>query len=121
LSLYVDASALLKRYVDEPAVRVTGRHTIVEVRRNLVRLLEPDAAATMRAVFVDDLRKLFVVELDATLCDDAAEIAEQTGVRTLDALHLAAARRADEGITVLTFDRRQARAARALGLAAVGD
>ena len=48
---YVDSSALLKRYVDEPdsdpaeellatdRVMVSGRHTIVEVRRNLSRLL----------------------------------------------------------------------------------
>ena len=51
VSLYVDASALLKRYIDEPDSEVaesllrsdpsllTGRHTIVEVRRNLARLL----------------------------------------------------------------------------------
>lgn len=53
MTLYADSSALLKRYVDEPdserAVSllasddelVTGRHTVVEVRRNLARLLEP--------------------------------------------------------------------------------
>ena len=47
VSLYVDSSALLKRYVDEPdsdacdailhsdSALATGRHTVVEVRRNL--------------------------------------------------------------------------------------
>jgi uncharacterized protein len=52
VSLYVDSSALLKRYVDEPDSEtaesllrsdpslLTARHAIVEVRRNLARLLE---------------------------------------------------------------------------------
>lgn len=132
MSLYVDASALLKHYVDEPdsdrferlfasdPVRITGRHTIVEVRRNLARLLEPEVAAEMRAAFADDARKLFLVDLDAPLCEEAAGIAELTGVRTLDALHLAAARRIGDGVTLLTFDLRQAQAARSLGLAVVG-
>jgi len=132
VSLYVDASALLKHYVAEAdsdrfeqlfasdPVRVTGRHTIIEVRRNLARLLESDVAARMRAAFADDARKLFLVELDAALCEEAAGIAELTGVRTLDALHLAAARRVGDGTTLLTFDLRQAQAARSLGLPVVG-
>lgn len=132
MSLYVDASALLKHYVDEPdserfeqlfasdPIRVTARHTMVEVRRNLARLLVPEVAAAMRAAFADDVRKLFVIDLQATLCEDAAAIAELTGVRTLDALHLAAARQVGDGVTLLTFDLRQAQAARSLGLAVVG-
>lgn len=52
MSLYIDSSALLKRYVDEPdsdaanallasdPSLLTARHTIVEVRRNLARLLD---------------------------------------------------------------------------------
>jgi hypothetical protein len=51
MTLYADSSALLKRYVDEEdshvavdllgsdTTLVTGRHTVVEVRRNLARLL----------------------------------------------------------------------------------
>lgn len=132
MSLYVDASALLKHYIDEPdrdrfeqlfasdPVRLTGRHSVVEVRRNLARLLESRAAAAMRAAFAADLRTIHVVELDAVLCEDAACVAELTGVRTLDALHLAAARRVGDGVTLLTFDLRQAQAARSLGLPVVG-
>ena len=132
MSLYVDASALLKHYVDEPdserfeqlfasdPIRVTARHTIVEVRRNLARLLAQEVAAEMRTAFAGDVRKLFVIDLAASLCEDAAAIAELTGVRTLDALHLAAARQVGDGITFLTFDLRQAQAARSLGLAVVG-
>ena len=48
--------------------------------------------------WADDARKLFLVDLDGPLCEEAAGIAELTGVRTLDALHLAAARRVGDGV-----------------------
>jgi predicted nucleic acid-binding protein len=132
VTLYVDSSALLKRYVDEPdsdravdllasdPVLVTGRHTVVEVRRNLGRLLAATDATAARRAFGDDLASFAVVELDAATCELAATIAEQTGVRTLDALHLGAARRLGTAVTFLTFDVRQATAARSLGMAVVG-
>jgi predicted nucleic acid-binding protein len=64
---------------------------------------------------------MHVVELDETTCEIAADLAELTGARTLDALHLAAANRAGKGaLTLLTFDIRQAQAARAVGLTVVG-
>ncbi len=59
MSLYVDSSALLTRYVDEPdsdaanallasdPSLLTARHTIVEVRRNLARLLDERAATAV--------------------------------------------------------------------------
>lgn len=133
MSLYVDSSALLKRYVDEPDSEsadallgsdpslVTARHTIVEVRRNLARLLsEPDAAAARRA-FADDLPAFALVELDEATCEGAAAIAEVTGVRTLHALHLSAAQRiGGPAVPFLTFDVRQAQAARTLGLTVLG-
>lgn len=133
MSLYVDSSALLKRYVDEPdsaqadsllrsdPVPLTARHTTVEIRRNLTRLLsEPDAAAA-REAFEADLKIFAIVELDEVTCEAAAAIAGLTGVRTLDALHLAAAQRAGgSGSAFLTFDLRQAQAARALGFTVLG-
>jgi uncharacterized protein len=133
LSLYVDSSALLKRYVEEPDSEtaesllrsdpslLTARHTIVEVRRNLARLLEARDAAAARSVFMQDLAVLSIVELDEVTCEMAAAIAELTGVRTLDALHLAAAQRVGgAAVPFLTFDLRQAQAARGLGLTVVG-
>jgi predicted nucleic acid-binding protein len=133
VSLYVDSSALLKRYVDEPDSSaadsllrsdpslVTGRHTVIEVRRNLARLLSGRDAAAARSAFSEDLEAIAIVELDETTCEGAAAIAEITGVRTLDALHLAAARRVGApAVAFLTFDVRQAQAARALGFAVVG-
>jgi uncharacterized protein len=133
VSLYVDSSALLKRYVDEPdseladsllksdSSLLTGRHTIVEVRRNLARLLDGRDLATARSAFTRDLEVLSIVELDEVTCEGAATVAELTGVRTLDALHLAAAQRiGGPAVPFLTFDGRQAQAARALGLTVIG-
>jgi predicted nucleic acid-binding protein len=132
MTLYVDTSALLKRYVEEPdadranellafdPVVVTGRHTVVEMRRNLARLLSPNAAATARTSFAQDLGAFAIVEIDAATCELAATIAEQTGVRTLDALHLGAARRLGTALSFLTFDVRQAQAAHALGFRVLG-
>jgi uncharacterized protein len=133
VSLYVDSSALLKRYVDEPdseladsllgsdLTLVTARHTIVEVRRNLARLLNGRDLAAARSAFARDLQVLSIVELDEVTCEGAATVAEVTGVRTLDALHLAAAQRiGGPAVPFLTFDARQAQAARSLGLTVVG-
>jgi len=132
LTLYVDASALLKRYVDEhdsqasaqlmasDPVLVTSRLTEVEVRRNLTRLLSGDDLLAKRREFTVDLDAFALVALDATTCSEAARIAEQTLCRSLDAIHLAAAYRAGPATTMLTFDHRQARAAREIGFAVVG-
>jgi predicted nucleic acid-binding protein len=132
VSTYVDSSALLKRYVDEAdsaaadallrADRelLTARHTTVEVRRNLARLLSGRKLAAARRAFAEDLRSISIIELDETTCESAATIAETTGVRTLDALHLAAAQRVSApGVGFLTFDLRQSQTARALGLTVV--
>jgi predicted nucleic acid-binding protein len=133
VALYVDTSALLKRYVDEPDSELcerlllsdptwlTGRHTSVEVRRNLARLLEGDALAAAREEFAADWRRLHVIELDELTCEIAADVAEATGARSTDALHLGAMSRAGRGsLSLLTFDVRQAQAARSLGLAVLG-
>ena len=129
MSLYVDSSALLKRYVDEPDSDVanallgsdpsllTARHAVVEVRRNLARLLDERDATAAKSAFLEDLAAIGIVELDAVTCDAAADIAELTGARTLDALHLAAAQRlGGAAVPFVTFDLRQAQAARMLGL-----
>jgi predicted nucleic acid-binding protein len=102
-------------------VWVTGRHTSVEMRRNLARLLDGGALTAAREQFAADWRRLHVVELDELTCEIAAGVAEATGARSLDALHLGAMSRAGRGsLTLLTFDIRQAQAARALGFTVIG-
>jgi predicted nucleic acid-binding protein len=132
VTTYADSSALLKRYVNEPDsdradellaaadVLVTGRHTVVEVRRNLARLLSGTALSASRAAFATDLAAFAIVELDAATCELAATIAEQTGARTLDALHLGAAQRLGTALTFISFDVRQAQIARSLGFRVAG-
>lgn len=133
MSLYVDSSALLKRYVDEPnsdaadellrsdPSLLTARHTVIEVRRNLARVLTERDAGEARSAFMRDLASISLIELDEETCEMGAAIAEVAGVRTLDALHLAAAQRAGgAAVPFLTFDVRQAQAARALGFTVVG-
>jgi len=130
--LYVDTSALLKRYIEEADSEscerhliadpnwVTGRHTFIEVRRNMARLLVGDALEWASAAFAEDWRRTAVVELDAITCERAAEVAEATGARTLDALHVAAAIRIGQPMRLITYDVRQAVAARQLGLTVIG-
>ena len=132
MSLYVDSSALLKRYVDEhdsevavsvmasDPVLVTSRLAEVEVRRNLTRLLDGDDLVSARRRLAVDLDAFALVALDATTCGRAALIAEQTLCRSLDSLHLAAARRAGSATALLTFDLRQAQVARSLGITVIG-
>ena len=132
MTLYVESSALLKRYLDEhdsvaavdlmatDPVLVTCRITEVEVRRNLTRLLQGDDLTLARRQFSQDLDVFALVAIDATTCNEAARVAEATLCRSLDALHVAAALRAGPATTFLTFDQRQAQAARSAGLAVVG-
>jgi len=133
VTLYVDSSALIKRYVDEPdsdetaahlssdPSLTTARHTLVEVRRNLARLLREGPAAAAASDFAADAARLEIIELDAETCERAATIAEVTGAKSLDAMHLAAAQRAGgRAISFLTFDLRQAQAARTLGFTVLG-
>lgn len=133
MTLYVDSSALAKRYVEEPesgeAERllmadtewVTGNHTYVEVFLALGRRLEERAAAEARESLERDWRRLYVVALDDATCRRAAVLGSITGSRALDALHLATAERAGgRAMPFVTFDVRQARAARSLGLVVLG-
>jgi hypothetical protein len=133
MTTYVDSSALLKRYVQEADSDVAERHlaadpvlvtswiTAVEVRRNLARLVDAADLPMLRQQLARDLDAFALVSLDEVVCNAAAEIAEMLGVRTLDAVHLACARRLQvPGLTFLTFDLRQAQAARALGFTVLG-
>ena len=132
MTLYVDTSALMKRYIEEPdsdlaaemmlsdPVLVTSRLTEIELRRNLTRLLSGKVLLGVRRRVQADLYSFALVDLDARTCSEAARVAEQTLCRSLDALHIAAALRCGDSTTFLTFDIRQAQAARSAGLTAIG-
>jgi predicted nucleic acid-binding protein len=133
VTLYVDSSAFLKLYLaewdseacaglmrDDPAW-TSARLTLVEVRRILARELRGRSLSEARRQFIADWDRTQPIEVDQRTCAVAAEIAESTGTRTLDALHLGAAERVRRaGISFLTYDARQARAARSLGWTVLG-
>lgn len=93
---------------------VTSRLSLVESARVLLRLGQRGEIA--RARLADAERELDELcsrcdlwELSATVCGLAADVAPNTGLRTLDALHLATfllARRRLEGLELLTGDVR---------------
>jgi predicted nucleic acid-binding protein len=134
VTLYADASAILKLYLDEAGsdlARATLRDdpvwisacvTVVEVRRNLARLLSGDELARARAEFSRDWSEVASLAIDDSTAERAAVLAEMTGARALDALHLEAAERAHagQGVPIVTFDIRLADAARSLGWEAIG-
>ena len=131
MTLYVDASAVVKLYVEEPASSdaarhlrgpwASGRHTLVEVRRALTQSLGGSELQVARDRFAGDWERTTIIELDEGVCDRAAELAESAGLRSLDALHLAAAELlgpSEHGF--VTFDLRLAEAARSLGWDVLG-
>lgn len=133
MTLYLDASALLKRYVAEPGsdlieaallgddVWVAGNHSYVEVAIALHRRLDGAALTAGTNRFQRDWESIRVVTLDDRLCRRAADLGVQQRLRTLDALHLAAAERAGgTELTFVTFDARLADAARSMGFPIAG-
>lgn len=133
MTTYVDSSALLKRYVDEidsdaaeellaaDPVLVTSWITAVEVRRNLARLLDGPSLITAQAQFSADLDSFAMITCDELVASAAAELGEALGVRSLDAIHLASAQRLRlDALTFVTFDIRQAQAARSLSFTVRG-
>lgn len=133
MTLYLDPSALFKRYVDEPGsdvmtailmgddVWIAGNHAFVEVSIALGRRLDGPGLSTASARFERDWEAVRVVTLDDTLCRRAADLGVQHRLRTLDALHLAAAERAGgSDLTFVTFDSRLGDAARSMGYPVAG-
>lgn len=131
--LFLDTSALLKRYVAEDGtalvlqrmtddgVWVASALARLEAEVALCRLgLEPAELGDVRRRLAHDWARFLVVPVDPLNLDRAARIGCDHAIRTLDALHLAAMERLPPPLTLLTFDRRQADAARSMGLAVEG-
>jgi predicted nucleic acid-binding protein len=133
LIAYLESSAALALYVEEPTsaeVRSvirdvdtlgTSMLTQLEVMRNLHRLLDNERLALVVDQFLEDLQSMVVASVSDEVVDAAVTIAVATGVKSLDALHLSSALiLGGIGAEFLTFDRRQADAARAVGLRVIG-
>jgi predicted nucleic acid-binding protein len=135
---YLDASALVKRYVAEPGteavqtllarVAVTGTAAItqVEVAAALAKavrmgVLPRDEAASALERFLTEWQALERLQVTEPVLSQASDLAWEKGLRGYDATHLAAALIWQEllGAPVLlaTFDRQLWEAAQTAGLA----
>jgi len=122
-SLYLDSSAIVKLVVREAqsgALRRILRGHVSRVSCGLARTEVPRAVAAegaaAREVAREILAGLQLMRLDDALLDAAGAL-EGEGLRSLDAIHLAAARRLGQDLAfVVTYDHRMAAAADAMGL-----
>lgn len=121
---YLDTSALLKLVVSEPESAALKRFLGRWPERVSATLVRTECARALRRAGYDSqvgpARRLFgtmrLIRLDEPLLDRASEL-EPREMRTLDALHLAAALTLGSDLGVLvTYDERLAIAARRSGL-----
>ena len=87
----------------------------------LVDRLGDDPARTdeLRRAIRDDWERVHVIPVDQRCLERAAELGRTQPVRTVDAVHLAAADRLPKPLTFITFDPGQIPVAMALGYAVV--
>jgi uncharacterized protein len=128
MALFLDTSALVRRYVQAPGQRLVAEvmheddvwcasalcraETLLALHRLSVT---PGQHGRMWGRLRDDWDAFFVVPVDERCLARAAELGATYGLRTVDAVHLAAADRLPRPVRYVTFDRRQIPAAAALG------
>jgi uncharacterized protein len=125
LKLYLDSSALVKRYVAEDGSDAV-RAAMAEARQLAscrLGFVETVRAVGLRSGHLgarrvrDDWGAFAVIEIDRDVAEHAAEVALAEGLRAGDAVHLAAALAASaENLIFATWDTRLHRAAQARGL-----
>ncbi len=134
-ALYVDASATVKTFIDEPGSEA-AREAIADAAgliSNQILYTEVGAAIARRAANEAELNsasKMWseswsthqIVDIDQRLMDHALSLAAYHGLGTLDAIHLASVLRIPAvPLRFATWDRTLWDAARAVGLRTVPD
>lgn len=132
MPLYLDTTALLRRYVNSPDRALvtqamagadqwcTSSLTHSECQLAFRQLaVSPTSYERLTGALQRDWEACWVVPLDSRCLARAAQLGAQFGLRTVDALHLAAADRVPRPASYLTFDRRQIPAAAGLGFEVV--
>jgi predicted nucleic acid-binding protein len=127
VTLYVDTSALVRRYLRDrhrPLVLDTMAAEGAWAASSLVRseaqvalhraAVSPAQQQALWRDLRDEWEAFWVVPLDDRCLARAVELGATYGVRIVDAVHLAAADRLPRPVRYLTFDRRQIPAAAAL-------
>ena len=129
MTLFVDTSALVKRYVAEPGrdevlaamasdeVWVASALARTEAALCLARVaVTPRQAERLQRLLADDWDAFHVVPVDDRCLATAAELGANYGVTASTAIHLAAATRLPKPVRFLTLDPRQVSAAVGLDL-----
>jgi uncharacterized protein len=123
-AVYLDSSALVKLVVAEAeSDALTGylrerptRASCALARVEIIRAVLPQGERAVRRAR-ELLDRISLLRLDDVLLDAAAAL-EGASLRSLDAIHLAAAQAlGDDLAEVITYDRRMAVAAHSIGLA----
>ena len=128
MTLALDTSALLGRYLSGPhrgvvveamaadPVWCASALALAEALGLVDRVCDlPSDGDRLRRALRDDWERVHVVPLDQRCLDHASELTRTQPLRTVDALHLAAADRLPGPVTFVTFDPRQIPVALALG------
>lgn len=128
MTLFLDSTALLARFLEGPSrdsalVAMDGDHDWCASSLALTEALmvvdrlgdDPARTGELRRAIRDDWERIHVVPVDQRCLDRAAELGRTQPVRTVDAIHLAAADRLPRPIEFLTFDPGQIPVAVALG------
>ena len=106
MTVYLDTNSLIKLYVAEPgtdAVRQLTKEAAILAtsfiaypetraalaRRRRERALSAAAFTTAKRTFEADGPKYLTIEVSASLCREAGELAERYGLRGYDGVHLA--------------------------------
>lgn len=139
--LYLDSSALVKLYIDEPgsqrvrqlvnppALSATSAIAYAEIRAALARraregFLSADAHIRAKSALLADWSHLFVIPV-GLIQMNAGEAADRDALRGMDAIHLASAMwlasQQREPLTMVVWDHRLRQAAITTGLRVTGD
>jgi uncharacterized protein len=132
MSLYVDTSALVRRYLrdrhrdlvleamagDDAWCSSALTRTEAQLALHRAAVSGPQQVALWRALR-DEWESFWVVPMDDRCMARAVEMGATYGVRIVDAVHLAAADRLPAPVRYLTFERQQIPAADALGFEVV--
>ncbi|MEX0768489.1 MAG: type II toxin-antitoxin system VapC family toxin [Microthrixaceae bacterium] len=128
MTLFLDTTALLARYLEGPAqeTALLAMNTDPDWCASALALSEalmlvdrlgddPHRTDALRRAMRDDWERIHIVPVDQRCLDRAAELGRTQPVRTVDAIHLAAADRLPEPLTYLTFDPGQIPVALSMG------
>jgi len=128
VTIALDTSALLKRYVSEPEQELVNTYlrrdkewcasalTRTEVHLALHRIASgPVEQQQLWSTFRSDWERIAVVPVDQRCLARAVELGAAYQLATIDAIHLASADRLPKPLTYLTFDSHQIPAALDLG------